>query len=170
MPTNDLASENVAPEPGLRFRTPSPSDGLALWRLAGAVGLDLNSPYAYVLWGEHFAATSIVAARGGSIVGFVTGFRPPELPDTLYVDMLIGPDTVNTLPEATLEAFEDHGTVARTVDADPDGARRTWSELGALVDLGDVAAVLEAEGVTAFEKSFDELLGVLETRMADLRG
>ncbi len=85
MPTNDLASENVAPEPGLRFRTPSPSDGRALWELAGEVGLDLNSPYAYVLWGEHFAATSLVAERDGAAVGFVTGFHPPELPDTLFV-------------------------------------------------------------------------------------
>ena len=130
---------------------------------------------AYAAFAETFAGPrwEALAARGARVqrpLWASTSTKDPELPDTLYVDMLIGPDTVNTLPEATLEAFEDHGTVARTVDADPDGARRTWSELGALVDLGDVAAVLEAEGVTAFEKSFDELLGVLETRMADLRG
>ncbi len=93
-----------------------------------------------------------------------TSTKNPAYPDTLYVDTLIGPNTVNTLPDATLEAFEDHGTVARTVDADVDGARATWSAIGEVVDLGDVAKVLEAEGVTAFEKSFDELLGALETR------
>ena len=98
-----------------------------------------------------------------------TSTKNPAYPDTLYVDELIGPDTVNTLPDATLEAFDDHGTLARTVDADPDGARSAWAAIGAVVDLGDVAKVLEAEGVTAFEKSFDELLGVIETRAAELR-
>jgi transaldolase len=98
-----------------------------------------------------------------------TSTKNPEYPDTLYVDQLIGPDSVNTLPDATLEAFDDHGTVARTIDADVQGARDTWTALGRLVDLADVAAVLEAEGVTAFEKSFDELLGVLESRVAGLR-
>ena len=53
-----------------------------------------------------------------------TSTKNPHYPDTLYVDTLIGPDTVNTMPEATLDAFEDHGTLARTVDADPDAAQR----------------------------------------------
>ena len=85
MPTNDLDPETVVPEGELRFRSPTPSDGEALWRLAGEVGLDLNSPYAYVLWGEYFAGTSVVAEVGGDTVGFVTGFRPPEDHDTLFV-------------------------------------------------------------------------------------
>lgn len=97
-----------------------------------------------------------------------TSTKDPALPDTLYVDSLIGPDSVNTLPEATLVAFDDHGTVARTVDADPRLAAARWSQLGELVDLDDVSSVLEAEGVAAFEKSFDELLGVLQTRAASL--
>ena len=85
MPTNDLASENVAPELGLRLRRPSPDDGEPLWRLAGEVGLDLNSPYAYVMWGEYFAGTSVVADLDGSVAGFVIGFRVPEDPDTFFV-------------------------------------------------------------------------------------
>lgn len=85
VPTNDLDSENVAPELRLRFRTPSPDDGRALWRLAAEVGLDLNSPYAYVLWGEYFADTSLVAVAGDEVVGFVTGFRPPRDAETLFV-------------------------------------------------------------------------------------
>jgi L-2,4-diaminobutyric acid acetyltransferase len=88
--TNDLTSENVAPESRFRFRGPSPADGRALWRLAADVGLDLNSPYAYVLWGEYFADTSVVAISdsvGGDedMVGFVTGFCPPRKADTLFV-------------------------------------------------------------------------------------
>jgi transaldolase len=90
-------------------------------------------------------------------------------PDTLYVDQLIGPDTVNTMPENTLDAFEDHGTVARTVDADPAAARAVLAELAAVgVDLDDVARVLEVEGVAAFEKSFDDLLETLQSK-ADQR-
>ena len=112
-----------------------------------------------------------LAAKGAKVqrpLWASTSTKNPDFPDTLYVDTLIGPNTVNTLPDATLAAFEDHGTVARTVDADLEGARRTWERIGEIVDLEEVARVLEAEGVTAFEKSFDELLGVLETRTADL--
>ena len=98
-----------------------------------------------------------------------TSTKDPAYPDTLYVDTLIGPDTVNTMPEATLDAFMDHGTVARTVDADPDGARTVLDRVAAVgVDLDDVARVLEAEGVAAFSKSFDELIDALGTKAAEL--
>jgi L-2,4-diaminobutyric acid acetyltransferase len=95
----------------VRFRRPTPSDGQALWQLARLVGLDLNSPYAYVLWGDRFSGTSVVAHEvrgdGGTdvdngvggdgagrdegdgvpadIVGYVTAFHPPGAPDTLFV-------------------------------------------------------------------------------------
>lgn len=70
----------------VRYRFPTPSDGRVLWHLAGSVGLDLNSPYAYVLWADHFAATSVVAvADNDEIVGFVNGFHPPSDPSTLFV-------------------------------------------------------------------------------------
>ena len=96
----------------------------------------------------------------------------PRLPRPLYVDTLIGPDTVNTMPEATLEAFDDHGTVARTVDDGVDEAERVmstgWREVG--IDLDDVTRVLEDEGVASFAKSYDELLTVLEDKAAELKG
>jgi transaldolase len=98
-----------------------------------------------------------------------TSTKNPDYPDTLYVDTLIGPETVNTLPEATLRAFDDHGTVARTVDADPAGVEDTWARIGELVDMEDVSAVLENEGVASFEKSFDELLAVLERSASGMR-
>jgi transaldolase len=91
-----------------------------------------------------------------------TSTKDPAYPDTLYVDELIGPETVNTLPEATLRAFADHGTLARTIDRDVDAAERVWAGLGDVgVDVGDVAAQLEREGVAAFQKSFGELLDAL---------
>ena len=87
-----------------------------------------------------------------------TSTKNPEYPDTLYVDELIGPDTVNTLPDSTLAAFDEHGTDrpdrsthgVAGARGDDGAARRT---LG--VDIGDVTRHLEDEGVAAFEKSFD---------------
>lgn len=97
-----------------------------------------------------------------------TSTKNPSYPDTLYVDELIGPDTVNTLPDTTVDAFIDHGRVARTIDSGIDEARAAWDAIGRLVDLDDVAARLEREGVTAFQKSFDELLGALSAKSAEL--
>jgi transaldolase len=100
-----------------------------------------------------------------------TSTKNPAYKDTLYVDELIGPDTVNTLPDATVEAFADHGTLARRVDADVDQARAVWQSLADVgVDMTDVSATLEAEGVTSFEKSFDDLIRVLHHRAVELRG
>lgn len=95
-----------------------------------------------------------------------TSTKNPSYPDTLYVDTLIGPDTVNTLPDGTLEAFDDHGTVARTVDVSFDDARATWNGLAAVgVDMSEVAAKLETEGVASFQKSFVELLDALRAKL-----
>jgi transaldolase len=102
-----------------------------------------------------------------------TGVKNPAYPDTLYVDTLIGPGTVNTLPDATLEAFADHGTVARTVDSVEAiaSAYATWTGVAAVgIDMNDVATVLEQEGVAAFVKSFDELLATLQDRASGLAG
>lgn len=98
-----------------------------------------------------------------------TSTKNPAYPDTAYVDRLIGPHTVNTMPEDTLDAFLDHGQVGRTLDADPAAAQATLDALGEVgVDLDDVARVLEEQGVAAFAKSFDELLGALDSKAAEL--
>jgi transaldolase len=98
-----------------------------------------------------------------------TSTKNPAYPDTLYVDNLIGPDTINTLPDATIEAFADHGTLARTVDAGVDEAKATWQALHDIgVDMEDVARTLEEEGVASFSKSFEELLGALGTKATEL--
>ncbi len=114
-----------------------------------------------------------LAARGARVqrpLWASTSTKNPEYPDTLYVDHLIGPHTVNTLPETTLEAFADHGTLARTVDASVDEADRVWQALADVgVDMDEVADQLEREGVDAFMKSFDELISALESKAAELR-
>jgi transaldolase len=98
-----------------------------------------------------------------------TSVKNEAYPDTLYVDELIGPNTVNTLPDATLDAFADHGTVARRVDADVDDARAVWESLAEVgVDMDDVAAQLEREGVSSFQKAFDELVTALDAKAAEL--
>ena len=145
-------------------------EALAL-RGKGAVA---QGQLAYELFRERFSGPrwEALAARGARYqrpLWASTSTKNPAYPDTLYVDQLIGPDTVNTLPEATLEAFEDHGTIARTIDADPAAAHDVWNRIGALIDLDDVGRTLEEEGVSSFSKSFDELLGVLGDKAEALR-
>lgn len=66
------------------LREPIPADGRALWQLARDTGLDLNSPYAYLLVASHWAPTSVIAERDGRAVGFVSGYRPPTHPDAWF--------------------------------------------------------------------------------------
>ncbi|HUQ38736.1 MAG TPA: transaldolase [Acidimicrobiales bacterium] len=100
-----------------------------------------------------------------------TSTKNPDYPDLLYVDSLIGPDTVNTLPDATIDGFLDHGVVARTVDADPDADRKVLDDLASVgVDLDEVARTIEAEGVASFVKSFDELLTALHDKAGAVAG
>ena len=130
---------------------------------------------AYSLFTERFRGPrwDRLAARGARVqrpLWASTSTKNPTFPDTLYVDTLIGPDTVNTLPENTIDAFEDHGKVARTVDADLDGARAALDRLREFgIDLDDVSRVLEDEGVSAFVKSFDEVLTTLGDNADELR-
>lgn len=94
-----------------------------------------------------------------------TSTKDPGYPDLLYVDGLIGPDTVNTMPDPTIEAFLDHGTVVRTIDRDLDGARAGWDALTEVgIDTDGVATTLEEEGVASFSKSFDELVQALQDK------
>ena len=81
------------------------------------------------------------------------------------MEELVGPATVDTMPRETVEAFQDHGRVERTLDRDLDGARRTFELFAdAGVDYDDVVATLEREGVEKFAKSFRELFADLESK------
>jgi len=120
--------------------------------------------------GERWDALVARGARVQRPLWASTSTKNPAYPDTSYVDLLIGPDTVNTMPEETIDAFLDHGTVARTVDTDASAAQATLDALATVgVDLDDVAQVLEDQGVAAFAKAFDELIGALDTK-ADTLG
>jgi transaldolase len=98
-----------------------------------------------------------------------TSTKNPAYRDTIYVDELIGPDTVNTMPPQTLAAFNDHGTAEVTIARDLDGAEALFTRLPELgVPLQSLIDQLEPEGVAAFEKSYDTLLDALEARRAQL--
>jgi transaldolase len=109
-------------------------------------------------------------ARGANVqrpLWASTSTKDPAYPPTLYVDELIGPDTVNTLPEGTLALFEQQGTLARRIDAEVDGAEAALDAVAAAgVDLAAVSAVLEDEGVAAFAKAFDEVHATLAAKVA----
>jgi transaldolase len=125
---------------------------------------------AYQLFLERFSGPrwEPLKAKGAHVqrpLWASTSTKNPAYPDLLYVDSLVGPDTVNTMPDATVAAFLDHGTVARTVDQGADAARAEIEALGEVgVDMADVSHKLEEEGVAGFSKSFDELLQALEDK------
>lgn len=133
-----------------------------------------NAQLAYGLFCERFdterwSALSQRGARAQRPLWASTSTKNPSYPTTIYVDTLIAPRTVNTMPEATLTAFEDGGTVARTADADLDGARRVLDDLARVgVDLDDVTARLEREGIDAFVHAFNDLLSTLSDRSSTL--
>lgn len=133
-----------------------------------------NGKLAYSAFEETFSGPrwEALVARGARTqrpLWASTGTKDPSYPDTLYVDTLIGPDTVNTIPDATLDSFLDHGTVARTLDIKVEDARSVLADIAAVgVDLDDVARQLEDEGVVAFEKSFNSLLASLQAKASDL--
>ena len=98
-----------------------------------------------------------------------TSTKNPNYSETIYVDELIGPHTVNTMPDNTIDSFITSGSVKRSIDADPEASElilRKVAEIG--IDLEHVAAVLEEEGVASFVKSFDELIATLTSKADQL--
>ncbi|MCY3708740.1 MAG: transaldolase [Caldilineaceae bacterium] len=135
-----------------------------------------NAKMAYHRFGALFSGPrwDKLAAQGARVqrpLWGSTSTKNPDYPDTLYVDELIGPHTVNTLPPETLEAFLDHGNAARTVDADVEQARQQLAQLAGLgIDLGEVTTQLMGEGVDAFADSFDELMSGIAEKAAAIAG
>jgi transaldolase len=133
-----------------------------------------NAKLAYQRYKELFAGErwKRLRAKGATAQRCLwasTSTKNPEYRDVLYVEELIGSETVNTMPEETIEAFEDHGEVALTLERDLDEARRVFERLAeAGVDYDDVVAVLEREGVQKFSDSFAELLEGVRSKRGEL--
>jgi transaldolase/glucose-6-phosphate isomerase len=143
----------------------------ALKAVRGKVAI-ANAKLAYQ-WYLDFAKSDRwqkLAAEGAQpqrLLWASTGTKDPAYPDTLYVDNLIGPDTVNTLPPKTMDAFRDHGTLAQTLAADVDGAKHVLAEADRLgLDLPGVTAKLVEDGVKLFSDAADSLLGAIEAKKA----
>jgi transaldolase len=113
-----------------------------------------------------------LAARGARVqrpLWASTSTKNASYPDTLYVDRLIGPDSVNTMPESTIGAFEDHGTVTRSIDDPFDDPRSVLDRLEAVgVSMTDVGRTLEEQGAAIFNKSFADLIETLNSKRADV--
>ena len=133
-----------------------------------------NAKLAYATYHEVFSGPEWeqLAAAGATpqrCLWASTSTKNPEYRDVIYVEELIGPETVNTLPRETVEAFQDHGKLADTLEQDVDGARRTFDAFAqAGIDYDDVVATLEREGVEKFAKSFRELFADLEAKRDQL--
>lgn len=141
----------------------------ALKAVRGKVAI-ANAKLAYA-WYEEFVASDrwqALAAKGAMpqrLLWASTGTKNPDYPDTLYLDSLIGKDTVNTVPPKTLDAFRERGTVGDTLTADVDGARHTLAEAERLgLDLNEVTDTLVEEAVASFSKAFDDLLGAIAVK------
>ncbi len=133
-----------------------------------------NAKLAYVTYQEVFSgdAWEALAAAGATpqrCLWASTSTKNPEYRDVIYVEELVGSDTVNTMPRETVEAVMDHAKIERTLDRDVDGARRTLEAFAAAgIDYDDVVETLEREGVEKFAKSFRELFADLEAKRDQL--
>lgn len=153
-----------------------------LEKIANTEALDLRgkaavaqAALAYQLYQKKFSGPRWEAlvkkgAKKQRLLWASTSVKNPAYPDTLYVAPLIGPDTVSTMPDQALQAFVDHGAVARTIDSNVSVAEGIYSALEKLgIDWNDVGTQLEAEGVDSFKKAFDSLLNTLQEKGNSLK-
>ena len=141
----------------------------ALKAVRGKVAI-ANAKMAYqwyldFLKSDRWQALAAKGAMPQRLLWASTGTKDPSYPDTLYVDTLIGRDTVNTMPPKTMDAYRDHGTAAETLTQDIDAAKHVLAEADRLkLDLSGVTGTLVLEGVASFAKAFDDLLGSIAAK------
>lgn len=130
-----------------------------------------NAKMAYALFQRIFGDARFLAlkAKGARVqrpLWASTSTKNPAYPDTVYADALIGPDTVNTMPPETIDAFRDHGRPVATIADDVDGARRVLQDLESVgVSMKAVTQQVLDEGVVKFEQAFDQLLASIEKKI-----
>jgi transaldolase len=133
-----------------------------------------NAKLAYQNYLETFAGPrwDILEAKGATkqrCLWASTSTKNPDYRDVMYVEELIGPETVNTMPEETIRAFQEHGKVELTLTKDVDAARKLFEDLAAVgIDYDDVSNTLEREGVQKFTDSFRELLDGISAKRGEL--
>jgi len=125
--------------------------------------------YQELFSGERWEALKAKGARTQRCLWASTSTKNPEYRDVMYVEELIGSQTVDTMPEETIRAFQDHGEVAPTLERDVDEAKRVFDRVSeAGVEYDDVVAVLEREGIEKFADSFRELLDGVAAKRGEL--
>ncbi|MCQ9154354.1 bifunctional transaldolase/phosoglucose isomerase [Acidomonas methanolica] len=150
-------------------------DAAALKALRGKVAI-ANAKLAYqhyldVMKTERWAKLKAAGARPQRLLWASTGTKDKAFSDVLYVEELIGPETVNTIPPATFDAFRDHGTPRESLTEDVAGARHVIEEQARLgLDLGAVTEKLVVEGCAAFVDAFDKLLGAVAAKQKAILG
>lgn len=143
--------------------------------LLGTVAI-ANAKLAYKKFQEIFASSEFQSlkaegARVQRVLWASTGTKNPKYPDTYYVDNLIGPDTVNTMPEATFAAFRDHGKVKDTIQEGLAEAKDTMQRLAeAGISMEEVTDTLLKDGAQLFVDAFDQLMGVIDRKRASVLG
>jgi len=138
-------------------------------RLGIAISLRTYSEYRRLLASPRWRALAAAGARPQRLLWASTGTKDPEAPDTLYVEGLAAPDTVNTMPEKTLKAFADHGHVGDVLPMDGGDAEAVLAEFTrAGVDAKALAARLQTEGTASFTDSWNDLLERLATKCTAL--
>jgi len=152
-----------------RARHASGEEKAGLEALCGKAAL-ANAKLAYarfkeIFYGDRFAALKAKGAQVQRQLWASTGTKNPKYSDVLYLDNMIGPDTVNTVPPATYTAFRDHGKVAPTLEQGLDECREVISKLGSIgIDLKEVTAKLQSDGLSSFVGSFDTLVESIESK------
>ncbi|MCJ7568100.1 MAG: transaldolase [Anaerolineales bacterium] len=132
-----------------------------------------NAKIAYARFKEIFSGErwDVLAEKGAWVqrpLWASTSTKNPAYVDTLYVDSLIGPETVNTVPPATLDAFVDHGIIANTLELDVEAAEAELQQLSELgIDLNEITNQLLRDGVDAFAKAFRSMLASIENKRGD---
>jgi transaldolase len=161
---------DTAVDERLRERGTSEAEML-LGKIAVANSKVVYQRFKALFHGESFAGWRAKGAPVQRLLWASTSTKDPAFADTKYIDELIGPSTVNTMPQNTLEAFRDHGTVSESLEADVDEARAAIEALANLgIDLDGVAQELQRDGVTAFADSFDDLLDVIASKAHEMQG
>lgn len=142
-------------------------------RLLGKVAI-ANAKLAYqkfeeIFESKDFQSLKAKGARVQRVLWASTGTKNPNYPDTLYVDQLIGPDTVNTMPEATFAAFREHGIVKNTIQEGLEEAKDTMQQLAEVgISIDEVTDTLLLDGAKLFGDAFDQLMSVISRKRAEV--
>jgi transaldolase len=139
-------------------------------RLGIAVAKKTYGAYCELRTGTRWQALARAGARIQRVLWASTGTKDPSAPDTLYIDALAAPNTINTMPDKTLLAFDDHGQVHDGLPTDGGDAEQVLAEFArAGIDENELAAQLQRDGAAAFEKSWNDLLRCIVSKGAELK-